>query len=219
MFAHFLDNLAKQLRQHTSLRTISFDTRRLNAGNYRYPAVFIDSTFTGMYGNNNNNVNVTLTVVTAPLGTASWQQASTQPQGPTPATANTPGTGLEHMAVAGEMYQALNFFNQAAWTVDGYAQWQAAVQADAKAGAKLGAFVRPTQYFANMQFLPLHQRRKLGAWGFQTQLSAQFELPGQGGNSVLLNELRTQPMAAGSRVATQSSDMVLPTPEPAPTSY
>ena len=215
MFAHFLDNLAKQLRQHTSLRTVSFDMRRLNAGNYRFPAVFIDANFTGMYGNNNNNVSVNLTVVTAPLGSASWQQATTQPQGPTPATVGTPGNGLDHMAVALEVYQALNFFNTEAWLVDGYAQWQAAVQADAKAGAKLGTFVRPTQYFTNTQGLPLHQRRKLGAWGFQTQLSAQFELPTQATSYAALRDVAARPRAVGSQVATPQSDMVLPTPTPA----
>lgn len=215
MFAHFLDNLAKQLRQHTSLRTISFDMRRLNAGNYRFPAVFIDVINTGMYGPNNNNVTVNLTVVTAPLGSASWQQATTQPQGPTPATAGTPGQGLAHMAVAGEIYQALGFFATAAWTVDGYAQWQSAVQADAKAGAQLGAFVQVPQYFTIMQPLPLHQRRKLGAWAFQTQLNGLFEVPTQATSYAALRDVAARPMAAGSLLTAQGSDMVLPTPTPA----
>lgn len=214
MFAHFFDNLAKQLRQHTSLRTISFDMRRLNTGKYRYPALFIDLSSAGIYGNNNNSVTLGFTVVTGPLGSTSWRQATTQPQGSTPATAGTPGNGLEHMAVAMELYQVLSFFQTAAWTVDGYAQWQAAVQADAKAAAQLGAFVLPSQIMNNTYPLTMSQRRKLGAWGFNTGISGQFELPTQATSYATLRDMTARPMALGGQVATQDSDMVLPTPTP-----
>lgn len=214
MFAHFFDNLAKQLRQHTSLRTVSFDMRRLSTGKYRYPALFIDLTFTGMYGNNNNSVNLGFTVVTGPLGSTSWRQATTQPQGSTPATADTPGNGLEHMAVAMELYQALSFFQTADWNGTGYAQWQAAVQADAKAAAQLGAFVRPVQVMPNLAPLPVALRRKLGAWGFTAGLNGQFEMPTQATSYATLRDMTARPMALGGQVATQDSDMVLPTPTP-----
>ncbi len=174
MFAHFFDHLTKQLRRNTSLRTISFDMRRLNTGNYRYPALFIEVP-NASFQSVNPYFSLQMTLVTAPLPTSSWATPGNK-SGNQNSTAG-PDPQLGRLTVVGEILQAMEYFQSNDWLQTARQEWEDAVHADATAGARLGAFVKGDTLLYSMSELPISQQRRLGAWGAVFGGTGTFQLP------------------------------------------